>query len=104
MNTRGSARYLGEEDLARKNKGMGAIFVPLSTMAYGTLAPEQADAGAGLFDLARTLGSAMRVSIAISWYTRFSQADWNHLGGHIDPFAATKKIPRFVVLPGEGVL
>lgn len=65
--------------------GMGAIFVPLSTMAYGSLAREQADAGAGLFNLARTIGSAMGVSIAVTWYTRFGQADWHQLGGHINP-------------------
>ena len=66
--------------------GMGAVFVPLSTMAYGSLAPEQADAGAGLFNLARTLGSAMGVSIAATWYTRYGQIGWNQLGGHINPF------------------
>jgi DHA2 family multidrug resistance protein len=66
--------------------GMGAVFVPLSTMAYGSLRPEQADAGAGLFNLARTIGSAMGVSIAATAYTRFGQIDWNQLGGHINPF------------------
>ena len=66
--------------------GMGAVFVPLSTMAYGTLAESDADAGACLFNLARTIGSAVGVSIAATWYTRFSQADWNQLGGHIQPF------------------
>jgi DHA2 family multidrug resistance protein len=65
--------------------GMGAVFVPLSTMAYGSLAPEQVDAGAGLFNLARTLGSAMGVSIAATWYTRYGQIGWNQLGGHINP-------------------
>jgi DHA2 family multidrug resistance protein len=65
---------------------MGAMFVPLSTMAYGSLVPEQADAGAGLFNLARTLGSAMGVSIAATWYTRYGQIAWNQLSGHINPF------------------
>ena len=66
--------------------GMGAVFVPLSAMAYGSLAPAQADAGAGLFNLARTIGSAVGVSIAVTWYTRFGQAGWNQLGGHINPY------------------
>jgi DHA2 family multidrug resistance protein len=66
--------------------GMGAIFVPLSTLAYGSLAPAHTDAGAGLFNLARTIGSALGVSIAATWYTRCEQADWNWLGGHINPF------------------
>jgi DHA2 family multidrug resistance protein len=66
--------------------GMGAMFVTLSTMAYGTLPSDQADAGAGLFNLARTVGAAIGVSIVATWYTRFGQANWNQLGGHINPF------------------
>ncbi|MEJ2590901.1 MAG: MFS transporter [Candidatus Thiodiazotropha sp.] len=66
--------------------GLGAVFVPLSTMAYATLDRSQADAGAGLFNLARTIGSAVGVSIAATWYARFSQANWNQLGAHINPF------------------
>jgi DHA2 family multidrug resistance protein len=66
--------------------GMGAVFVPLSTMAYASLDPKQADAGAGLFNLARTIGAAMGVSVAATLYTRFGQMNWNQLGGHINPF------------------
>lgn len=66
--------------------GMGAIFVTLSTLAYATLAPADTDAGAGLYNLARSVGGSLGISIAATWYTRFSQADWNRLGGHINPF------------------
>ncbi len=66
--------------------GMGAVFVPLAAMAYGSLPAQQADAGAGLFNLARTIGSAMGVSVAATLYSRFGQADWNQLGGHVNPF------------------
>jgi MFS transporter, DHA2 family, multidrug resistance protein len=69
--------------------GMGAVFVPLSTMAYGTLPRDKADAGAGLFNLARTVGSAVGVSIAASLYTRFGQMSWHQLSGHINPFNPT---------------
>ena len=66
--------------------GMGSIFVTLATLAYATLPASQTDAGAGLYNLARSLGSSIGVSIAATWYSRFSQADWNQLGGHINPF------------------
>jgi MFS transporter, DHA2 family, multidrug resistance protein len=66
--------------------GMGAVFVPLSTMAYATLRPDQTDAAAGLFNLARTIGSAVGISIAATWLTRFTQENWHHLGGHINVF------------------
>jgi DHA2 family multidrug resistance protein len=66
--------------------GMGAVFVPLSTMAYATLRPDQTDAAAGLFNLARTIGSAVGISIAVTWLTRFTQENWHNLGGHINVF------------------
>ena len=66
--------------------GMGAIFVTLSTLAYATLASEHTDAGAGLYNLARSIGSSIGISIAATWFSRFGQADWNRLGGHINPF------------------
>lgn len=66
--------------------GMGSIFVTLSTLAYTTLPASQTDAGAGLYNLARSVGSSIGVSIAATWYSRFGQADWNQLGGHINPF------------------
>jgi len=66
--------------------GMGSIFVTLSALAYATLAPEHTDAGAGLYNLARSIGSSVGVSVAATWYTRFSQEDWNQLGGHINPY------------------
>lgn len=37
-------------------------------------------------NLARTIGSAVGVSIVATWYTRFGQANWNQLGGHINPY------------------
>ncbi len=31
-------------------------------------------------------GSSVGISIAATWYSRFGQAAWNQLGGHINPF------------------
>ena len=66
--------------------GMGSIFVTLSTLAYATLPASATDAGAGLYNLARSVGSSIGVSVAATWYTRLGQADWNQLGGFINPF------------------
>jgi DHA2 family multidrug resistance protein len=66
--------------------GMGSIFVSLSTLAYATLAPEHTNSAAGLYNLARSIGSSIGISIAATWFSRYSQADWNRLGGHINPF------------------
>lgn len=44
--------------------GMGMIFVPLSTLAFGTLAKKDTDFGSGIFNLSRTIGSSIGISVA----------------------------------------
>ena len=66
--------------------GMGMIFVPLTTLAYQTLSKTQTDNGSSIYNLARTIGSSIGISIASTIATRTSQINWNTLGGHIDPY------------------
>jgi hypothetical protein len=35
--------------------------------------------------LARSTGSSIGISIAVTWFSCFGQADWNQLVGHINP-------------------
>lgn len=66
--------------------GMGLIFVPLSTIAFATLPKDQTDQGSALYNLARTIGSSVGISIASTATYRLGQITWNQLGGHINPF------------------
>jgi DHA2 family multidrug resistance protein len=66
--------------------GMGMIFVPLSTIAYQTLPAGATDQGSAIFNLARTIGSAMGISIAATVLTHMTQTNWNRLGGHLNPY------------------
>jgi DHA2 family multidrug resistance protein len=66
--------------------GMGMIFVPLSTVAYASLPSAATDHGAAIFNLARTVGSSLGISIAATVFTHMAQVNWNRLGGHIDVF------------------
>lgn len=66
--------------------GMGMIFVPLSTLAYDTLPRELAAEAAGLFNLVRTVGSSIGISIVATVLTRRTQHHWDVLGGYINPF------------------
>lgn len=66
--------------------GMGMIFIPLTTLAYQSLPPQAVDQAAGIFNLARTIGSSMGISIAATVLARSTQMHWNHLGGFIQPF------------------
>ena len=66
--------------------GIGMLFVPLSSLAYATLAPEHATNAAAIFNLSRTIGSSMGISLASTIYTRSAQTQWNVLGGNITPY------------------
>lgn len=66
--------------------GLGMIFVPLSTIAFTTLAPHLRTEAAGLFSLLRTTGGAMGISVVITLYTRSAQYFWNELSGYINPY------------------
>jgi len=66
--------------------GMGMIFVSLSTLVYETLPGSATDQGSAIFNLARTVGSSMGISIAATVLTRMTQVNWNRLGGNISPY------------------
>lgn len=66
--------------------GFGMIFVPLATIAFGTLSEELRTEAAGLYSLLRTIGSSIGISVAITLYTRYSQIFWNQLNNSIHPF------------------
>jgi DHA2 family multidrug resistance protein len=66
--------------------GLGLIFVSLSTLAYDTLPREQAAEAAGLFNLMRTIGSSIGISIVATVLTRRTQHHWEMIGGHINVF------------------
>ncbi len=66
--------------------GMGMVFVPLSALVYETLPKTATDQGSAIFNLARTVGSAVGISISVTVFTRMTQVNWNRLGGNIDPY------------------
>ncbi|MCB1675415.1 MAG: DHA2 family efflux MFS transporter permease subunit [Halioglobus sp.] len=71
---------------ALQGLGMGMIFVPLSTIAYQTLPREATDQAAGIFNLSRTFGSSIGISVVSTIASRMAQVNWNELGGHINPY------------------
>jgi DHA2 family multidrug resistance protein len=52
--------------------GVGFIFVPISTQAYGTLPREQIGAASGLYNLMRNIGGSIGVSLTATLLTRRS--------------------------------
>jgi DHA2 family multidrug resistance protein len=66
--------------------GMGLIFVPISTLAFTTLPKETAAEAAGIYSLIRSLGSALGISILVTYFSRDTQQNWNLLRGAITPY------------------
>lgn len=66
--------------------GMGLIFVPISTLAFTTLPKETAAEAAGIYSLIRSLGSALGISILVTYFSRDTQQNWSLLRGAITPY------------------
>ena len=63
--------------------GLGFLFVPLSTAALSTLAPEQRTEGAGLYNLSRNIGSSVGISVVTSLLTQNTQANHADIVAHV---------------------
>jgi DHA2 family multidrug resistance protein len=66
--------------------GTGMIFVPLSTLAFTNIPPVEMDQATGTFNLFRTVGASIGISIISTVLARMEQTTWNQLGGHINPY------------------
>jgi DHA2 family multidrug resistance protein len=66
--------------------GIGMIFVPLSTLAFATIPTTEMDQATGTFNLFRTMGASIGISIMSTILARMEQVNWNRLGSHINPY------------------
>lgn len=66
--------------------GMGFVFVPLSALAYSTLAPHFRNDAAAVFSLIRNIGSSVGISIVTTLLARNIQINHAELGSHLRPF------------------
>ncbi len=64
--------------------GMAFIFVPLSTAAYETLDEKYRVSGVGIFNLFRTVGSSIGISIASTFQTRMNDDQFYSLATGIE--------------------
>lgn len=88
--------------------GLGMIFVPLATIAYSTIPVHKSAEAAGMFNLLRTVGSSIGISIVSTLFTEESQINWNVLGGHMNPsnpalqkYLAAIGLPRLNLLGAQ---
>ena len=65
--------------------GLGFIFVPLSTLAFSTLAPRFRNEGTAMFSLVRNIGSSIGISVVISYLAMRTQANHAAFSAYVEP-------------------
>ncbi|MEK6303325.1 MAG: DHA2 family efflux MFS transporter permease subunit [Acidobacteriota bacterium] len=65
---------------------VGLIFVPLTTMAMGTLDNEQIGNASGIYNLCRNLGGSIGISLVTTLLDRGSQSHQAILASHMTPY------------------
>jgi DHA2 family multidrug resistance protein len=63
--------------------GLGFLFVPLTTIAFATLAPEQRADAAGVFNLSRNVGSSVGISVVSYLLIRNNQINHATIASHV---------------------
>ncbi len=88
---------------------MGFIFVPLTTMALGTLSNEQMGNASGVFNLMRNTGGSVGIAIVTTFLARGAQIHQAALVSHLTPYDPAfqerlKQIAGGVVARGGSVV
>jgi DHA2 family multidrug resistance protein len=73
--------------------GLGFIFVPLSTIAFATLAPRYRNEGTAMFSLIRNIGSSVGISLVMTVLGQQTQANHAALSVAITPFRDAFRAP-----------
>ena len=73
--------------------GLGFVFVPLSTIAFATLAPRYRNEGTAMFSLVRNIGSSVGISLVMTVLGRETQASHAALSENISPFRDALNAP-----------
>jgi DHA2 family multidrug resistance protein len=71
---------------------LGFIFVPLNTVAFGTLDPRFRTTGTSLFNLSRNVGGSIGISVVTVLLAQNTQISHADLAAHITPYS----IPQYV--------
>jgi MFS transporter, DHA2 family, multidrug resistance protein len=65
--------------------GLPFLFIPSSTMAFATIAPEQSSKASALYSLIRNVGGSIGISLLLSYQTQRQQVHQNFLAEHLTP-------------------
>ena len=73
--------------------GLGFLFVPLSAIAFATLAPAARTEAAGVFSLIRNIGGSIGISIVETVLDRQSQINHADIAAHVTPYNTLLNTP-----------
>jgi len=76
--------------------GLGFLFVPLTTVTFATLAPEQRADGTGLYNLSRNVGSSIGISVVSYLLIRNQQINHATISSHV--MAVNRNLDNSIVL------
>jgi MFS transporter, DHA2 family, multidrug resistance protein len=62
------------------------MFVPLNTLALGSLKPDQIGNASGIFNLMRNVGGSVGISLVTTFIARSAQGHQTVLAGHLTPY------------------
>ena len=66
--------------------GLAMIFVPLTTLTFGTIPKEEMGNATGLYNLLRNMGGGVGISMAATMLQRYSQFYQNVLAANVNPY------------------
>jgi len=66
--------------------GLGFLFVPLTTVTFATLSPEQRSDATGLYNLSRNVGSSVGISVVSYLLIRNGQINHATIASHVTAF------------------
>lgn len=75
---------------------LGFLFVPLNTIAFGTLDPRHRTTAASLLNLSRSVGGSIGISIVTLLLSRNLQISHADLAAHVTPYALPQIDPSLV--------
>jgi DHA2 family multidrug resistance protein len=73
--------------------GLGLLFVPLTTVTFATLQPQDRGDGTGLYNLSRNIGSSVGISIVSYLLTRNVQVNHAEIATYVTPFNRIFEMP-----------
>lgn len=78
---------------AMQGLGVGLLWVPLSIVAFSTLAPNLVPDGTAFFHLLRNIGSSIHISLSIALVVRATKVNYAGLTEHISPYNKAFDLP-----------